>query len=196
MFDTTRFRASSMLSRSRIDSRRRISPVGLSLRRDATNASELRSGFRWNPACKSSSCWFHCCDTLIRRFGYWPLSFTGAIRLQHRSDLCWGDPTVHSPRRRRGYSCLVSPTAHTSSADFPDAVEPSCEGSSPEQAPDTPRISRGNPAYFPCASVKPMLPCHTIDRGLRLVLQTRPDLGSPNLILVHRPAYLLWLSSA
>jgi len=30
--------------------------------------------------------------------------------------------------------------------------------------------------------------CHAIDGGLRPVLRTRPDSGSPHLILVHRPA--------
>jgi hypothetical protein len=82
-----------------------------------------------------------------------------------------------------------------SSADCPDALDPPCGGSSPEHVPDTPRLSRGNPTNFPCASGKHTPPCHTIDNGLHLVLQTRPDLGSPNLLLVHRPAFSLWLSS-
>ncbi len=31
-------------------------------------------------------------------------------------------------------------------------------------------------------------PPHMMNRGLRLVLQTRPDYSSPDWVLVHRPA--------
>ena len=77
----------------------------------------------------------------------------------------------------------------------PSALASPC-GSVTRPRRDASRTSRGNPTDFPCANVKSMPPRHAMEIGLRLVLQTRPGSGSPNLLLVHRPACSLWLSSA
>jgi len=82
---------------------------------------------------------------------------------------------------------LVTPPTMPS-ADFHGAMGRPYGRLSPGS--DTPWTSRGKPGDFPRASAGSTCRRYVMDRGLRLVLQTRPTLGPPNRISVRRPACL------
>jgi len=82
---------------------------------------------------------------------------------------------------------LVTPPTMPS-ADFHGAMGRPYGRLSPGS--DTPWTSRGKPGDFPRASAGSTCRRYVMDRGLRLVLQTRPTLGPPNPISVRRPACL------
>jgi len=114
-----------------------------------------------------------------------------SARAGHRSGLCRGESSAVFQR-------LVSPTATMPSADSRHAVDHPCGQLSP--FPDARRASRGKPGDVdvpsghcrlplrssqpvsrcsaPRTSVKCTDPYHVMDRGLRLVLQTRPGTRS------------------